>query len=97
MSVNIDNKLIEDMSVLAKIKLSEEEIEDTKKELRKIVEYVDTLMEVNTDNIEPMCQIISERNVYREDVITNKDETEKILLNAPEKDGANIVVPNTFE
>ena len=59
--------------------------------------YIDTLNELDTSGVEPMSHVFPVNNVFREDVVTNEDDREEILANAPEaKDGA-FVVPKTFD
>ena len=62
-----------------------------------MLDYIDKLNELDTSNVEPMSHVFPVNNVFREDVVTNGDDRESILKNAPEeKDGA-FVVPKTFE
>ena len=54
-----------------------------------MLDYIDKLNELDTSGVEPMSHVFPMNNVFREDVVTNGDERDKILLNAPEqKDGA---------
>lgn len=96
MADKINEKIIEDMAVLAKLKLSKDEIEETKKDMIKMLEYVDKLKELDTENEEPMYQVFSKNNVFRDDVVKNKDDREDILANAPERENDTIVVPKTY-
>ena len=57
----------------------------------------DKLNELDTSGVEPMSHVFSVQNVFREDVVTNQDDRENILANAPsEQDGA-FTVPRTFD
>ena len=65
--------------------------------MEKIINYMDTLNQLDTTGIEAMSHAFPVKNVFREDVVVNGDDRENILKNAPEqKDGA-FVVPKTFE
>ena len=87
----ISDETIEYVGILAKLELSDEEKETAKKDMGRMLDYIDKLNELDTSGVEPMS------NVFREDVVTNGDERDKILLNAPEqKDGA-FKVPKTVE
>ena len=93
----IDDATIEYVGILAKLELSEEEKEQAKKDMAGMLDYIDKLGELDTEGVEPMSHVFSVRNVFREDVVTNGDDRENILRNAPaEKDGM-FVVPQTFE
>ena len=62
-----------------------------------MLDYIDTLNELDTSGVEPMSHVFPVNNVFREDVVTNEDDRDEILANAPEaKDGA-FVVPKTFD
>lgn len=93
----IDDATIEYVGILAKLELSEEEKEQAKKDMAGMLDYIDKLGELDTESVEPMSHVFPVRNVFREDVVTNGDDRENILRNAPaEKDGM-FVVPQTFE
>ena len=93
----ISDETIEYVGILAKLELSDQEKEDAKKEMGKMLDYIDKLNELDTSGVEPMSHVFPVNNVFREDVVTNGDDRENILKNAPEeKDGA-FVVPKTFD
>ena len=93
----ISDETIEYVGILAKLELSEEEKEQAKKDMENMLDYIDTLNELDTSGVEPMSHVFPVNNVFREDVVTNEDDRDEILANAPEaKDGA-FVVPKTFD
>lgn len=93
----ISDETIEYVGILAKLELSEEEKEQAKKDMANMLDYIDTLNELDTSGVEPMSHVFPVNNVFREDVVTNEDDREEILANAPEaRDGA-FVVPKTFD
>ena len=93
----ISDETIEYVGILAKLELSEEEKEQAKKGMANMLDYIDTLNELDTSGVEPMSHVFPVNNVFREDVVTNEDDRDEILANAPEaKDGA-FVVPKTFD
>ena len=59
--------------------------------------YIDTLNELDTSGVEPMSHVFPVNNVFREDVVTNGDDREEILANAPEAKEGAFVVPKTFD
>ena len=93
----IDDATIEYVGILAKLELSDEEKEQAKKDMGNMVDYIDKLGELDTTGVEPMSHVFPVHNVFREDVVTNTDDRENILKNAPEEKDGMFVVPRTFE
>lgn len=95
MKNRIDDATIDHISILTKLELSEQEREQAKADMGKMLDYIDMMNELDTAGVEPMSHIFSLQNVFREDVVTNKDESEKTLLNAPQQTDNMFVVPRT--
>lgn len=93
----ISDETIEYVSILAKLELSDEEKEQAKKDMANMLDYIDTLNELDTSGVEPMSHVFPVNNVFREDVVTNGDDREEILANAPEAKEGAFVVPKTFD
>lgn len=93
----IQDETIEYVAALAKIKLSEEEKEQAKKDLGEILGYMERMNELDTDGVEPMSHAFLVSNVFREDVVTNGNEREEMLQNAPKQKDGCFVVPKTVE
>ena len=93
----ISDETIEYVGILAKLELSDQEKEDAKKDMGKMLDYIDKLNELDTSGVEPMSHVFPVNNVFREDVVTNGDDRENILKNAPEEKNGAFVVPKTFD
>ena len=93
----ISDETIDYVGILAKLELSDAEKEDAKKDLGRMLDYIDQLNELDTSNVEPMSHVFPVDNVFREDVVTNGDNSEAVLKNAPERKDDNYVVPMTVE
>lgn len=93
----ISDETIEYVGILAKLDLSEAEKEEAKKDMGRMLDYIDKLNELDTTGVEPMSHVFPVQNVFREDVVTNGDEREAVLANAPEKTDDAFVVPKTIE
>lgn len=93
----ISDETMEYVGILAKLELSSEEKERAKEDMAKMLDYIDTLNELDTSGVEPMSHVFPVHNVFREDVVTNGDEGEEILANAPEAKEGAFVVPKTFD
>jgi len=87
---------VEHIAVLARLKLSPNEIEKFAHELTVILEYVDQLKSVNTEGVEPKDQFISAENVFRNDIVRPSLSREKALANAPDKDNEFFRVPKVI-
>ncbi len=92
----ITDETIEYVGILAKLALSGEEKEQAKKDMGRMLDYIDKLNELDTTGVEPMSHIFPVENVFREDVVTNGDESEDMLRNAPSQKDGMFVVPRTF-
>ena len=91
------DETIEYVGILSKLELSEEEKEQAKKDMGSMLDYIDKLNELDTTGIEPMSHVFPVQNVFREDVVTNGDESEKTLKNAPGEKDNMFMVPRTFD
>ena len=92
----IDDATIDYVGILAKLALSDEEKEQAKKDMGRMLDYIDKMGELDTEGVEPMTHLFRVQNVFREDVVTNGDDRDSMLKNAPgEKDGM-FVVPKTI-
>ena len=92
MANRVDDATIEYVGILAKLELSREERQAARRDMSRMLDYVDKLNELDTEGVEPMSHLFPVHNV-----LTNTDSREQILANAPEqKDGA-FKVPRTIE
>lgn len=96
MGNKISDETIEYVGILAKLELSEEEKEQAKRDMETMLDYIDTLNELDTEGIEPMSHVFPIHNVFREDVVENGDDHEEMLKNAPEQKEQSYKVPKTF-
>jgi aspartyl-tRNA(Asn)/glutamyl-tRNA(Gln) amidotransferase subunit C len=92
----ISDETIEYVGILSKLALSEEEKQQAKKDMAQMLDYIDLLGELDTDGVEPMSHVFATNNVFREDVVTNGDDSENMLKNAPEQKDGMYQVPRTF-
>ena len=97
MANQITDETIEYVGILAKLELSDAEKEEAKKDMEKMLDYIDTLNELDTDGVEPMSHVFPVHNVFREDVVTNADDRDNLLANAPEQKDGCYKVPKTFD
>ena len=97
MANSITDETMEYVGILAKPELTKEEKEQAKKDMGKMLDYIDKLNELDTAGAEPMSHVFSMNNVFRQDVVTNGDGREDMLKNAPEQKEGAFKVPKTVE
>lgn len=95
--MKIDNKLISNLSKLAKLDFDEKSSLDMQEDLRKIIGFIDKLSEINTDKIKPLIYLSEELNVLRDDDEIQNLSQERALQNAPSKDSDYILVPKVLK
>lgn len=81
---------------LAKLKLSEKEVQLFQEQLGEILEYFQKLSEVDTENVEPLKHVIKAENVFREDEPQDSISPEEALKNAPQRRDDYFEVPKVF-
>ena len=92
----IDDETIENVCILAKLSLGEEAKAKAKQDMQKMLDYVEKLDELDTDGVEPRSHIFGDENVFRDDVVTNGDNKEAMLANAPKEKEGQYQVPKTI-
>ena len=92
----IDDAVMENVEILAKLALTEEEREKAKEKMQEMLDYVDKLNELDTEGIEPMSHVFPVHNVFREDVVANGDGSADTLANAPLQKDQSFKVPKTI-
>ena len=95
--MKITDEMIDYISQLARLELSEEEREKGKEEIGKIIDYMDTLNTLDTTDIEAMSHAFPVKNVFREDVVKPSVDRDIITLNAPQKKEGCFKVPKTVD
>jgi aspartyl-tRNA(Asn)/glutamyl-tRNA(Gln) amidotransferase subunit C len=95
--MEVNDKLVEKVAHLARLKFDDSEKEAIKKDLQRMIEFADKLNELNLDNVEPMLHMSDEVNVFRDDEVNGSISREEALLNAPEHDGKFFKVPKVIK
>jgi len=97
--MTIDQKQIEHLQNLTRLKLSDKEKKLYAKQLSSILDYVNKLQQVDIKGVEPTGHVCEEGSVWREDVVQDcdKDEKKRILDNAPERADDLFKVKSVFE
>ncbi len=78
---------------LARIRMNDEELERLAPQLSNIIGFVEQLSQVDTDNVEPLANVVDITLQLRDDVINDGGCADKVLKNAPEETQGYFVVP----
>ena len=97
----LTEKEIKHVAQLARIKITEKEEEKFKKELSAILDYINKLGEVNTENVDPLYQVTGLVNSmrsddYRRDFVIDEDLNKKLIGQAPDKEEGFIKVKSVL-
>ena len=95
MTLNTDD--VKKIAGLARLKLSDDEIQQMSTELDAIVGYVEQLRSVDTEGIEPIAQVTGLVNVVREDAVREMFSIQETLSNAPQANEVAFLVPKAVE
>ncbi|WP_296697752.1 Asp-tRNA(Asn)/Glu-tRNA(Gln) amidotransferase subunit GatC [Algoriphagus sp.] len=95
--MKIDKTTIKKISHLARLEFDESGAEKMSKDMSQILDWVEKLNEINTENIEPLTTMSSEINDMREDIKGTHLDHEAGLKNAPKRDSDYFRVPKVKE
>ena len=95
--MKITEETIRYVAALAKLNVSDEEKIKVAKDLDHILEYIETMNELDTEGVEPMSHVLPVKNVFREDVVTNQNNRDQLIKNAPKQKDGCFAVPKTVE
>lgn len=82
---------------LARLQLTEAELDTMTRQLSAIVDYVDQLKQVNTDGVEPMAHALAVQNIFRDDEPASSLPVADALANAPQRRGDFYSVPAVLD
>ena len=85
------------IAFLARIRIADDELDSLAGELNNIIGWVEQLSKVDTDGVEPMTSVAEMTLPKRIDAVTDGDVAEKVLANAPDREGDFYTVPKVVE
>lgn len=95
--MKISEETVDHIAHLARLEFEGEKKETIKEDLERILEFIDKLKQVETDNVEPLIYMTSEVNRLREDESKVTLSQEEVLKNAPKKDSDYFRIPKVLE
>lgn len=93
----VSKKEVEKIASLARLSLSEKELESRTNDMNNILNYMDSLNEINTDGVEELFNVHDMNNSLREDEYSNSISKKDVLKNSPSKNENYIEVPLTVK
>ncbi|MFY0625113.1 MAG: Asp-tRNA(Asn)/Glu-tRNA(Gln) amidotransferase subunit GatC [Reichenbachiella sp.] len=94
--MSVDKKTVQKLAHLARLELSEDQLEKYGKDLGDILDWVEKLDEVDTSAVAPLGNVNEEDVPLREDKVVEVFKGDEALKNAPEKDGDFFIVPKVL-
>lgn len=95
--MSIDSKTAAHVARLARIRVEEAELEGLAQEFNAILGFIEQLEEVDVSEVEPMTSVTPMRLARRVDAVTDGDQPQKVLANAPEAREGFFAVPKVVE
>tara|TARA_Y100001954_G_C15757945_1_gene577426 strand:+ start:501 stop:800 length:300 start_codon:yes stop_codon:yes gene_type:complete len=95
--IKVTQELVNSLADLAKLNFNNQESEQIKSDLEKMLEFVNTISQINTDGVEPLVYINEEKSLLRNDEINNELTQNEALKNAPSKDSDYFKVPTVLK
>lgn len=94
--MEVNDALVDKLAGLARLQFNAEEKENLRKDLQRMIEFVDKLNELDTTGVQPLLHMSDAVNVLREDLVQGSISREEGLKNAPETDGLYFKVPKVI-
>lgn len=95
--MSVDTATVKKVASLARIAISDADAERLAPELNNILGWIEQLGEVDTSNVEPMTAVIPNTLRLREDVVTEGQQRDAVLQNAPQGEHGFFTVPKVVE
>ena len=94
--MQIDDKLLDHIAALARLRFEDAERGPIKNDMSRILDFIEQMNGVNTDNVEPLVYLSEARNVLRKDEVVQSLGQADALRNAPDKDSDYFKVPKVL-
>ena len=95
--MEVNDELINNLAQLARLEFNDDEKEEIKNDLQKMIAFIDKLNELDTTGIEPLLHMSENVNVLREDEVKGSTSRDEALKNAPVHDNQFFKVPKVIK
>ncbi len=92
----ISKEEVKHVADLARLEMDEESIEKFAGQIGNILEHIEALSRVDTEGVPPMSHALDLNNAFREDEVGCHLDVDSALLNAPEREGRDFIVPKVI-
>ncbi len=93
----VNDTLIEKLAHLSRLELKDEEKEEMKTELEKMIGFIDKLNELDTTGVEPLLHMSENVDIFRNDEVSGQISKEEVFKNAPLHDDDFFKVPKVIK
>lgn len=95
--MSLDRSDIEKLALLARINISEDESQQVTDRIGAVLELVDQLQAQDTEGVEPMAHPMDAIQILRPDEVTETNDRENLMSNAPAQEEGLFLVPRVIE
>lgn len=96
MHMEVTDEMVDNLAALSRLRFNEAEKEEIKKDLQRMISFVDKLKELDVSNVEPLLHMTDMQNVYRSDIVKGSMDRAEALKNAPLADDQFFKVPKVI-
>lgn len=93
----VDENTVRRIVFLARLEIDDEKLQETKDEFNKILNWIEELNEINTDEVEPLISVNEQTLRLRDDIVDDGNQREAVLKNAPSAEFDYFAVPKVVE
>ena len=94
--MEVNDALVDKLADLARLKFEAAEKEEIKRDLQKMIAFVEKLNELDTTGVKPLTHMTDETNVLRDDEVSGSISRDEALKHAPDHDGTFFKVPKVI-
>ena len=95
--MKFDKDSLYKLGKLSKIQIDESKLKSLSSDLGSIIEFIDRLKSIDTENVDPTSNSLDQSLVMREDIASDVNTANEILKNAPQKELDFFSVPKVIE
>lgn len=95
--MSINRKEIEEIAILAKLHIAEEEKPQLVESLNSVMQLIEQINAVSTEHVKPMCHPLDAVQIVRKDEVTDSSHKEQLLALATHADEDHYLVPKVIE
>lgn len=95
--MNITKEQLKHIANLSNLSFSDDELDKYLEDMTGIVDFVNQLNEINTDDVEITTSILGEYNIFREDEVKKSFDRELLLKNAPDSQDGMFKIPKVID